>query len=81
MAHGKVVDLFGERWVEDVFVGGNLWVSISTKGRVRFVTGDGLPAILTMQQMMELGEVLSLAFSSDDHDGKEEDDGPGDQPA
>jgi hypothetical protein len=76
----NVVRLFDERWVEDVFHEGNLWVSVSTKGRVRFVTGDGRPAILTMEQMMRLGQVLSVAFT-DDNDGKEDDDGNGHQPA
>lgn len=65
MTGSNVVALFDERWVEDVFVGGNLWVSISTKGRVRFVTGDGKPAVLSMEQMMKLGEVITVAFTSD----------------
>ena len=77
---GNVVNLFGERWVNDVFHEGNLWVSISTKGRVRFVTGDGNPAILSMEQMMKLGQVISVAFTADD-EGKEDDNGNGDQPA
>lgn len=71
MTGSNVVSLFDERWVEDVFIGGNLWVSISTKGRVRFVTGDGKPAILSLAQMAELGAVLTVAFNREEEDNVE----------
>jgi hypothetical protein len=67
----NVVQLFDERWVQDVFIGGNLWVSISSKGRVRFVTGDGKPALLSMKQVLELAKTLSIAFGADEDEIEE----------
>ena len=88
---GNVVGLFDERWVENVFAEsgdqGALRVDISTKGRVRFINANDevvppqfTAAILSLEQMARLGEILKVAFSKDDG-GKEDDDGNGDQPA
>jgi hypothetical protein len=71
MAGSNVVGLFDERWVNDVFVGGNLWMSISSKGRVRFVTGDGKPAVLSLKQVLEMGKVLSVAFGAEENELEE----------
>jgi len=71
MAENNVVGLFDERWVNDVFVGGNLWVSISSKGRIRFVTGDGKPALLSLKQVFELAKVMAVAFGAEENELEE----------
>jgi len=74
----KVVQLHAERWVEGVFDEANLRVDVSTKGRVRFISESGDVSVLSMEQMMRLGQVLSVAFTDD---RKEGDNGNGNQPA
>ena len=61
----NVIRLFDERWVEGVFEESGVKVDVSSKGRVRF-SGN---ATLTMEQMMRLGEVLSIAYKEDDDNG------------
>lgn len=62
MSKDNVVRLFDERWVEGVFEASGIRVDISSKGRVRF-SGEG---ILSMEQMLELGQVLTTAYAEDD---------------
>lgn len=70
---GDVVSLHVERWINAVFEESGLRVDVSTKGRVRFVTGtDVYPqhactgATLDMEQMARLGEALSTAYKEDE---------------
>lgn len=88
---GVVKNLFDERWVENVFAEtcdqGALRVDISTKGRVRFITANDVvdppqftAAILSMEQVSRLGELIAVAFTRND-EGKEDDNGNGDKSA
>lgn len=69
----NVTPINAERWVNRVFETDDLRVDVSTLGRVRFTTFGGYMgadeheavAVLTMQQVFDLGTVLSAAFHSD----------------
>lgn len=74
---GNVISLHAERWIEGVFeshgTSSAIRVDVSTKGRVRFVVANGAvsPAqnyghTLSMEEMAELGEALSVAYKEDD---------------
>jgi hypothetical protein len=72
----NVIDLHAERWVEGVFELEGFRVDVSSIGNVRFWMGlDGeIPSgaiecrILSMKQMAQLGEALSIAYSKDSDD-------------